>query len=470
MVHRAGGASGNAGGASGNAGDASGNAGDASGNAGDASGNAADASGRAGEARPALPAARVTISGDPAGLGAAGLLDGAQARSGVNVPASAIWHGGSPSAWRQFADVGDLDLENGGVLPGVRVAFESWGKLNAARDNAILVLHALTGDAHVVGPTAAGQPTPGWWDGLIGQGAVLDTDKYFVIAPNVLGGCQGTTGPSSVAADGQPYGSRFPAVTMRDLVSAEAALADVLGIKTFHAIIGGSMGGMRVLEWAVSFPDRVKAAVAIAACGYASADQIGWTTPQLAAIRSDQNFAGGDYYDQAWPLAGMAIAREIAHMTYRSGCELNTRFGRDAQEGEDPATGGRFAVQSYISYHGAKLGRRFDPNSYLVLTEAMNSHDVGRGRGGLRAALGRITADLTVAVVDSDRLFPPELGAEIALAPRAKPLVTMRSEYGHDGFLIEADQVSKVVADAIEAPQITLVRPFSGAASTTAWA
>ena len=172
-------------------------------------------------------------------------------------------------------------------------------------------------------------------------------------------------------------------------------------------------------------------------------------TPQLAAIRNDPHFAGGDYYGGTWPFAGMAVARQIAHLTYRSEHELNTRFGREAQSGEDLWSGGRYAVQSYLAYHGAKLGRRFDPNSYLVLTEAMNSHDIGRGRGGLQAALDRITAELTVAVVNTDRLFPPHLGRELAAAPTARPLVAMRSDYGHDGFLIEAEQVAALVFSAV---------------------
>ena len=362
-----------------------------------------------------------------------------------------IWQPGDPVGDRQFAHIGDVTVENGVTIPNVTVAYETWGTLNAARDNAVLVLHALTGDAHVVGVSGPGQPTPGWWNGLIGDGAVLDTRELFVIAPNVLGGCQGTTGPSSLAPDGRPLGSRFPRISIRDQVAVEVELADVLGIDSFLAVIGGSMGGMRVMEWAVGYPDRVRSAVALATCGYSSADQIGWTTPQLAVIRADPNFRGGDYYGGDWPLTGMAIARQIAHATYRSELELNTRFGREDQPGEDTGEGGRYAVQSYLEYHGTKLGRRFDPNSYLRLTEAMNSHDVGRGRGGLEAALQRITGALTIAVVDSDRLFPPHLGIELAAAPTARPVVTMHSEYGHDGFLIEADQVEGVVADAVAA-------------------
>ena len=351
---------------------------------------------------------------------------------------------------RRYADIGDLTLESGRVLPGVRIAYETWGTLNAAGDNAVLVLHALTGDSHVVGPAGPGQPTPGWWDGLIGPGAPLDDREYFVVAANVLGGCRGTTGPSTPAPDGRPWGSRFPRVTVRDQVAAEAALADLLGIRSFAAVIGGSMGGMRALEWAIMYPDRVRRCIAIATTPYFSGDQIAWSVPQLNAIRADPNFRGGDYYDGEPPLAGMAIARQIAHTTYRSRYELNVRFGRAPQDGEDPAAGGRFAVQSYLDHHGVKLGRRFDPNSYLVLTESMNSHDIGRGRGGVDAALAMIRAELTVAVVDSDRLFPPEEGAVLATAPTARPLVTIHSDYGHDGFLIETEQVGAVVRDAMD--------------------
>jgi len=354
-------------------------------------------------------------------------------------------------AGRRFVDIGALALESGRLLPAVTLAYESWGRLNAAGDNAVLVLHALTGDAHVVGPVGPDQPTPGWWEGLIGPGAPLDPDEMFVVAANVLGGCRGTTGPSSPAPDGRPYGSRFPALTVRDQVHAEAALADALGITSFAAVIGGSMGGMRALEWGISYPDRVRRVVAVASCAAATGDQIAWAAPQLAAIRADADFLGGDYYGTGRaPLAGMAVARQIAHTTYRSRAELNRRFGRSAQHEDNASPGTGFAVESYLAYHGAKLGRRFDPNSYLVLTEAMNSHDVGRGRGGVPAALARITAEITVAVVDSDRLYAPSDSDVIAAAPTAAPLITIHSEFGHDGFLIEAGQVAAVLRRALD--------------------
>jgi len=371
-------------------------------------------------------------------------------QSGVGDPAGPST-GGEPDAGseRRYAEIGDLELESGNVLPSVTMCYQSWGRLNEAGDNAVMVLHALTGDSHVIGRVGPDHPTPGWWNGLVGPGATLDQDNLFVIAANVLGGCRGTTGPSSGAPDGKPFGSRFPRLTVRDQVNAEAALATVLGVRSFRTVVGGSMGGMRALEWGVMYPEMVRSVVAIATTAAASGDQIAWAAPQLAAIRMDPHFAGGNYYEGEFPLAGMAVARQIAHVTYRSGYELNTRFGRHLQPPVSESGLGQFAVESYLHYHGQKLGRRFDPNSYLVLTEAMNSHDLGRGRGGIDVALQSISASLTVAVVDSDRLYTPAEGARIATARAARPLITMRSDHGHDGFLIEAEQVEQVVRGAL---------------------
>ena len=368
-------------------------------------------------------------------------------------PVTGAWREGMPRGGRQLVDIGSLALEAGGELPSVRAAYETWGRLTPARDNAVLVEHALTGDSHVAGPAGPGHPTPGWWDGLIGPGRPLDTDRWFVVASNVLGGCQGSTGPSSTAPDGRPWGSRFPFVTVRDQVQAEAALAERLGIASWAAVLGGSMGGMRALEWAVSRPDQVRCCIVLASAAYATAEQIAWCQPQLLAIRQDPWFAGGDYYDQEHgPHLGLGLARRIAHVTYRSELELATRFGREPQAAEQPlGGGGRYAVESYLDHHAAKLARRFDANSYLVLTEAMSSHDVGRGRGGVRAALDRVSARLVVAAVDSDRLYPPRLSEEIALAPAAVAATRMvRSDYGHDGFLIEIGQVGQIVRESLQ--------------------
>ncbi len=374
----------------------------------------------------------------------------------MTAPGGGPWREGDPPGRRQFADVGTLALEARGALPDVRVAYETWGTLSATRDNAVLVLHALTGDSHVSGPAGPGHPTAGWWDALIGPGRPLDTDTWFVVAPNVLGGCQGTTGPGSPAPDGRTWGSRFPFLTIRDQVAAEARLADVLGIDTWAGVVGGSMGGMRVLEWAVGHPDRVASAVVLASCAQATADQIAWCSPQLAAIRADPAWRGGDYGDGPGPVAGLGVARRIAHVTYRSELELDTRFGRGAQPGENPlGAGGRYAVESYLDHHAEKLAQRFDARSYVCLTEAMSSHDVARGRGDLSKALGRITADLVVAAVDSDRLYPPRLSELIAAgAPTARPLHLVRSAYGHDGFLIETHQVGTVVRSVLPAARV----------------
>lgn len=364
---------------------------------------------------------------------------------------TAAWREGDHPGRRQFVRLGAVELERGGVLPDVTIAYETWGTLNAARDNAILVEHALTGDSHVVGPAGPGHPTPGWWDGLIGPGGFIDTDQWFVVATNVLGGCQGSTGPASTAPDGAPWGSRFPFTTVRDQVRTEVLVADALGIDRWALVVGGSMGGMRVLEWAVGQPDRVGAAAVVASTAYATAEQIAWCQPQLLAIRSDPHFHGGDYYDKPHgPDTGLGIARRIAHVTYRSELELHTRFGRVPQGEEEPlGGGGRYAVESYLDHHAGKLAGRFDANSYLVLTEAMNSHDVGRGRGGVKAALANITADVTVVAVDSDRLYPPRLSSEIAAAVPGARLLTVHSEYGHDGFLIEVEQVGAIVRDLL---------------------
>lgn len=268
----------------------------------------------------------------------------------------------------------------------------TWGELNADASNAVLVLHALTGDSHVVGPAGPGHLTAGWWDGLIGPDAPIDSRKWFVVAPNVLGGRQGSTGPSSLRDGNRQWGSAFLRITVRDQVAVEAALADHLGISTWASLVGGSMGAMRVLEWLVGYPSRASSALVLAVGAIATGDQIGTQSAQLRAITSDPRWRGGDYYDAAdgeGPHEGMGLARRIAHLTYRSAEELQLRFGNEPQDGENPLRDGRFAVQSYLDYQAVKLARRFDAGTYVALTDAMNTHDVGRGRGGVTAALSR---------------------------------------------------------------------------------
>jgi homoserine O-acetyltransferase len=366
------------------------------------------------------------------------------APAGSRTPArTGGWIEGDPPGSRRFVQLdGPVGLERGGTLPAVQVAYETWGTLAPDASNAVLVEHALTGDSHVVGASGPGHPTAGWWPSLVGPGAPLDTDELYVVCANVLGGCQGTTGPSSTAPDGAPWGSRFPEVTIADQVAVEAALADALGIGTWRAVLGGSMGGMRALEWAVSRPDRVAGLFFLASSAVASADQIGTQTTQQAAIRSDPAWAGGDYAPGPGPLAGLGIARRIAHLTYRSHVELDARFGNQVQDD------GRFSVASYLDHHAAKLAARFDAGSYVVLTEAMNSWDVGRNRGGLDAALARITAPAVVAGVDSDRLYPLDQQGRVADALDV-PLRVLSSPYGHDGFLLETAAVGALVREML---------------------
>ena len=361
---------------------------------------------------------------------------------------------GLPEGARHTVSVGPLTTETGGFLPDVTLTYETWGTLDADGSNAVLVLHALTGDSHVAAHAA--DPTRGWWDALVGPGRAVDTDRWFVVAPAMVGGCHGSTGPSSPDPDGVPWGSRFPFLTLRDAVEAERRLADHLGIDVWQAVIGGSMGGARALEWAVSHPERVAGVGVLASTAQSSADQIAWGQAQAAAIRLDPAHREGDYYGGPGPETGLGIARRIAHTTYRTAEELEYRFGREPQGAEDPfgaAVGrrqGRYAVESYLDHQAAKLSARFDANSYLVLTEALMSHDVARGRGSLSEALGRFRGRAFVAAVDSDRLYRPEESALLAeLLPGEVPVHTIVSPIGHDGFLTEYGQVADALKETL---------------------
>lgn len=357
--------------------------------------------------------------------------------SSASLPVTGAWLESHDPAQRKFINIGDLPLENGEVLPDVTICYESWGTLNAARDNAILVNHALTGWSDV----------SGWWPSMVGPGMPFDTDKYFVLCPNVIGGCQGSTGPSSLAPNGKRYGSRFPTITIRDMVAAEVAFSDALGIKKYRLAVGPSLGGMRSLEWAVQFPERVGAICTIGSSAVATGDQIGTASIQIRAIKTDPHYYGGDYYDkERGPLEGLGIARRVAHLTYRTEAEMDVRFGRQLQ-GDDT---GRYAVESYLDHQAEKLANRFDANTYIALTEAMNSHDIGRDRGGVAEALAAISVPVVVVSIDTDRLFPPRLQAEIAeLVPTAQPLATISSPFGHDGFLVEVEAVGEVIRAAL---------------------
>lgn len=348
--------------------------------------------------------------------------------------------------------IGDVELENGAVIPDVTLAVQRWGELSANADNVVLIEHALTGDSHVVGAADVHHAQAGWWDGVVGPGAPIDTREWCVIATNVLGGCKGSTGPASLAADGKPWGARFPEITIRDQVRAEEKLFDLLGIDRLAAVVGGSMGGMRVLEWMIGSPERVGAALVLAVGARATADQIGTQTTQIAVIKSDPDWQGGNYHgsDRA-PMTGMGLARRIAHLTYRTEQELDHRFENHAQGEENPWDGGRYAVQSYLEYQADKLVSRFDPATYVLLTEAMNRHDVGRGRGGVEAALTSTVVPCVVGGVDSDRLYPLRTQQELAdLLPGCKGLEIVRSRDGHDGFLTETEAVGKLMVETMD--------------------
>jgi homoserine O-acetyltransferase/O-succinyltransferase len=375
--------------------------------------------------------------------------------SSAALPASGAWRDGDPVGRRQFLALArerPFALEGGGVLRDVSVAYETWGTLAADASNAVLVCHALTGDAHAAGKSGPGHPTPGWWDDLIGAGRALDTDRYFVVCANVLGGCQGTTGPASLEpSTKRPYGSRFPLVSIRDMVRTQAALADHLGIDRWLAVVGGSMGGMQVLEWAVMFPDRVRSVAPIATCAATTAQQIAFSTVQRSTIALDPNWRDGDYYDAPpgqGPHQGLALARELAQVTYRSDRAFNERFGRAELDPIDDYfhLWQRFDVEGYLDYHGAKLARRFDANSYLAISKAMDLHDIGRGRGGIDRALARIVVPTLTMSVDTDELYYPYQQEAIrnALHANGTPVehIVIKSDHGHDGFLLETDQIA----------------------------
>lgn len=372
-------------------------------------------------------------------------------------PSASYWRPGDEPGHRKFVtltanDGGAFKFEGGGQLDSVTVAYETWGELNASRSNAVLVLHAISADSHAYGPEGHGHVTHGWWNGVVGPGLAIDTNRFFVVCPNVLGACQGTTGPSSLARDGRPFGSRFPVITIRDQVEVEVAFTNYLEIDTWAGVVGGSMGGMRVLEWAVEHSDRVQHGIVLAVGAASTADEIALCSLQIRAIKNDPYFNGGDYYDSEFaPIEGMAIARGLGQYTYRNGNEFEIRFGRDVQEPDDVVGSSIYEIESYINHQGAKLGRRFDPNSYIVLSEAMNHHDVGRGRGGVETALRSIQAPVTVAGILSDRLYPLELQEQLVkLIPNASALEVISSDFGHDGFLLEVEQVGKVIASALQ--------------------
>ena len=385
-------------------------------------------------------------------------------------PWTTVWRPGDERGKRQFAHLGALSFEAGGenryevnglaeygnVIPDSVAAYETYGTLTADKSNAVLLLGGFSADSHAAGPAGPGHPEAGWWDAMVGPGKGIDTNEFYVVVPNVLGGCQGSTGPGQLAPDGVAWGSRFPRITVRDMVSFEAKLADALGIDKWHGVIGVSLGGQRALEWGATFPDRVENLVVIGANAVASADQIGWNSTQIRIIERDRAFQGGDYYaigSGVGPVEGMADARAIAHQTYRTPGELRQRFGNQLVEGSCAAASnqfGRFEVERYLRHAGARLSLRFDPNSYCAITDAMNSHDLGRGRGNVFRALKTLPRKFHVLSITTDRLFPDEEQRFLVKnGPEGGELHLLDFPEGHDGFLVARN--SKKMADAIAA-------------------
>jgi homoserine O-acetyltransferase/O-succinyltransferase len=326
-----------------------------------------------------------------------------------------------------------FELEGGVVLPEVQVAYRTWGRLAPDGGNAVLVCHALTGsaDADV------------WWSGLFGPGKALDPERDFIICSNVLAGCYGTSGPIQPhPEDGEPWGSRFPVVTIRDMVRLQAQLLDRLGVERLGLVLGPSLGGMQVLEWAAMYPERVGAMAPIGVSGRHSAWCIAISESQRRAIVLDPYWREGRYALGRPPQHGLAVARMIAMCSYRSWENFESRFGRKTQDWD-----GQFAVTSYLNYQGEKLHRRFDANTYVRLTQAMDSHDLARGRGEYREVLGRLAMPALIVSVDSDVLYPPREQAELAECLPAARYEMLRTAAGHDGFLIETDALGRMLLD-----------------------
>jgi len=344
-----------------------------------------------------------------------------------------------------------LSLDSGATLAPVEVAYETYGQLNAGRTNAILVLHAFSGDAHAAGISPE-TGKPGWWDNMIGPGKGFDTNKYFVICTNVLGGCRGTTGPSSINPEtGCPYGLTFPVITIGDMVRLQKMLIDWMGIPRLLGVSGGSMGGMQALEWAVSYPDQVVAAIPIASTTRHSAQQIAFNEVGRQAIMADPDWHDGNYYGRRPPARGLAVARMVGHITYMSDDSMREKFGRRLRDKEAFSFGFDvdFEVESYLRYRGSQFVNRFDANSYLYITKAMDYFDLTNGSASLAAALQPARARFLVISFSSDWLYPSYQSQEMVRALRARncdvAYIELQSNYGHDSFLVDVAEQAELV-------------------------
>ncbi len=349
-----------------------------------------------------------------------------------------------------------LPLQRGGDFGPITLAYETWGALNAEGDNAILITHALTGSAHAHDVERPDDPKAAWWNPLIGPGRPFDTSRYFVICSNILGGCYGSTGPSSLdPATGRPYGMRFPLITIRDMVDAQRVLLDHLGVRELAMVAGGSIGGQQALEWAVRYPDMVRKAAVVAATAALTAQGIAFSEVQRQAIMADPRWQGGDYAPGEGPRAGLAIARMLAMITYQSEESMELRFTRNrnpqrfvraSSPGNVPDLGERFDVENYLYYQGELLVRRFDANSYLYISRAMDLYDVSEGYPSLEAALSRIRSKALFVGIRSDFLFPAArvrwLAEQVRSLGGDATYVELDSPHGHDAFLKEWEQMT----------------------------
>ncbi len=351
-----------------------------------------------------------------------------------------------------FADPPNiLQLELGEKIGPVTLAYETYGILNKEKTNAVLIPHALSGDAHVAG-THADEKSPGWWDTMVGPGKGIDTNKYFVICSNVLGGCKGSTGPSSPNPQtGKPYGLEFPLVTIGDMVNSQKHLVDFLGIEKLLSVVGGSMGGMQVLQWMIAYPDRIRSAIPIATALKHTPQQIAFNAVGRQAVMADPNWRNGNYYGSAMPAKGLAVARMIGHITYMSDSSMKEKFGRRTR----PEKGGskfsdEFEVEGYLHYRGDNFVKRFDANSYLYITKAIDYFNILNGHN-LENVFRGLKAKVLVLAFKSDWLYPSQQSQEIAKACKLAGVdasyCEVNSTYGHDSFLLETEEQSGLISN-----------------------
>jgi homoserine O-acetyltransferase/O-succinyltransferase len=381
--------------------------------------------------------------------------------------------GEPPASGSRICSLPDgLDLVSGRRLEHVDIAYETWGELDPTGTNAVLICHALSGDAHVAaGKDRPGKARPGWWETMVGPGKAIDTSKYFVICSNVLGGCSGTTGPESIdPATDTPYGLRFPLVTVEDMVDAQARLLDCLGVKRLLAVTGGSMGGMQALSWVKRYPERVQTCIGVATTPRLNAQAIAFNEVGRVAILGDPNFAGGDYYGGAQPAQGLAVARMVGHITYLSDESMRAKFGRRLRDREDLAFDfvTEFEVESYLAHQGRKFVERFDANTYLYMTKAMDYFDLAAGYGSVAAALAETPVRFLLLTFSSDWLFPTYqtrwLVEQIRQAHGQVSFAEIPSPYGHDAFLPEPEGQRRYIEPFL-ARAVSEAREAAGAAT-----